>query len=206
MSDDNGRNWMSCMGWGCLALVVLSILGIGGCVAYLYRGGSAAQAVADAYLEAVDAGRYEEAFEYLGSRYTEGQGIGEFVAFEQASRAQMGACGDWRNSGTGFNRDLSQSAVQLTYQGSCEKGPIEVAFKLEQVEGSWVIQDIGYHEPGVAVIPVCVACGDVVPPGARFCPNCGQEVGAADSATEEPPVDGGDTAVEDAAGDDGVGE
>ncbi len=90
MTEENGRNWMSCLGWGCLALVVLSILGIGGCVAYLYRGGSAAHSVANAYLEAVDAGRYEEAFENLGPRFTEDRGIGEFVAFEQAARAQMG--------------------------------------------------------------------------------------------------------------------
>ena len=76
MTEENGRNWMSCLGGGCLALVVISILGIGGCVAYLYRGGSAAHSVANAYLESVDAGRYEEAFQSLGPRFTEDRGIG----------------------------------------------------------------------------------------------------------------------------------
>lgn len=205
MSDDNGRNWMSCLGWGCLALVVLSILGIGGCVAYLYKGGSAAHTIANAYLESVDGGRYEEAFESLGPGFVEDRGLGEFVAFEQAARAQMGVCGDWRMIGTSFNRESGRSVALLTYRGSCDRGPIEVAFNLEKLDRQWVIQDIRYREPGVAVVPVCDACGDVVPPGARFCPNCGQEIGAGDSAMEDP-VDDGGPAVEEPADDDGAKE
>lgn len=185
MTDDNSRNWMSCLGWGCLAVVVLSALGIGGCVAYVYRGGAAGRAVAGAYLEAVDAGRYEEAYEHLGPRFTEGNDIAAFVAFEQASRAQMGACGDWRASGTSFNRESGRSVARLTYQGSCESGPIAVGFNLRQVEGQWVIEDIRYHEPGVEVIPTCADCGAVLPPGARFCPNCGSEIDG-EGAPEEP--------------------
>jgi hypothetical protein len=186
MTDENGRNWMSCLGWGCLVVVVLTALGIGGCVAYVYRGGAAARSVADAYLEAVDAGRYEEAYEHLGSRFTEGRGIGDFVAFEQASRAQMGACGGWKMSGTSVNREAGRSVARLTYQGSCDSGPIEVGFNLERVEGRWVIEDINYHEPGVAVIPTCTECGMVLPPGARFCPNCGSEIAGGEGAPEEP--------------------
>jgi hypothetical protein len=185
MTDENGRNWMTCLGWGCLTVVVLSVLGIGGCVAYLYKGGSAAHSVANAYLELVDTGRYDEAFQSLGPSYTEGRGLAEFVAFEQATRAQMGACGEWRMAGTSFNREAGQSVALLTYQGSCDGGPVEVAFSLEQMEGEWVIQDIRYNEPGVAVIPVCADCGTVVPPGARFCPNCGSQVGGGEPAAEE---------------------
>ena len=191
MTEENGRNWMSCLGWGCLALVVISILGIGGCVAYLYRGGSAAHSVANAYLESVDAGRYEEAFQSLGPRFTEDRGIGDFVAFEQAARAQMGSCGDWRMSGTSFNRESGRSVALLTYQGSCDRGPIEVSFNLEQADGQWLIQDIRYNEPGVAAIPICAGCGSVIPPGARFCPNCGLEVGGGAGASEVPVADDG---------------
>ena len=191
MTDDNGRNWMSCLGWGCLAVVVLAALGIGGCVAYVYRGGSAARSVADAYLAAVDAGRYEEAFAHLGSEFTEGRDISDFVAFEQASRAQLGACGDWTMSGTSVNRDTGRSLARLTYLGSCASGPIEVGFNLQQVEGRWVIEDIRYHEPGVEVIPTCADCGAMLPPGARFCPNCGSEIGGSEGAPEEPPAEDG---------------
>lgn len=186
MTDENRRNWMSCLGWGCLAVVVLSVVGIGGCVAYLYKGGSAAHSVANAYLESVDAGRYEEAFESLGPGYTEDRGVAEFVAFEQAARAQMGACSDWRMSGTSFNREAGRSVALLTYQGSCDAGPIEITFNLEQIDGEWVIQDIRYNEPGVQVIPVCADCGSVVPPGARFCPNCGAATGGGEAAAEKP--------------------
>ena len=186
MTDENGRNWMSCFGWGCLAVVVLSVVGIGGCVAYVYKGGSAAHSVANAYLESVDAGRYEEAFQTLGPGYTEDRDLTEFVAFEQTARAQMGVCSDWRMSGTSINRESGRSVALLTYLGSCDAGPIEIAFNLEQVDRQWVIQDIHYNEPGVSVIPICPDCGSVVPPGAKFCPNCGAEVGGGEAALEGP--------------------
>jgi len=184
MADENGRNWMSCLGWGCLAVVVLSVVGIGGCVAYVYKGGSAAHSVAKAYLEAVDAGRYEEAFQTLGPSYTEDRGLAEFIAFEQAARAQMGACSAWRMSGTSFNRESGHSVALLTYQGSCDAGPIEIAFNLEQADRQWVIQDIRYNEPRVSVIPICPDCGSVAPQGAKFCPGCGSEVGGSEAALE----------------------
>jgi hypothetical protein len=185
MADEEKRNWMSCLGWGCLIVVVVSVIGIGGCVAYVYKGGSGAHAAADAYLESVDGGRYEEAFQTLGSTYTEDRGIAEFVAFEQAARAQMGACGAWRMSGTSFNRESGRSVAMLTYQGSCDGGSVEAHFSLEQSEGQWVIQDIRYQEPGVTVIPVCAECGAVVPPGANFCAGCGTAVGGGAAADED---------------------
>jgi len=194
MADEEKKNWMSCLGWGCLIVVVLSVLGIGSCVAYVYKGGSAARSVATAYLESVDAGRFEEAFRTLGPAYTEGRGLTEFVTFEQAARAQAGACGTWRMSGTSINRESGRSVAMLTYRGSCDGGPIEVAFNLEQVDRQWVIQDIRYNEPGVSVIPTCADCGAVVPPGANFCASCGSAIG------------GGEHRVEDPAGDDEIPE
>lgn len=186
MADEDRKNWMSCLGWGCLVVAVVSVLGIGGCLAYVYKGGSAAHSVANAYLKSVDAGRYEEAFGTLGPVYTEDRGLAEFVAFEQAARAQMGACGDWRMSGTSINRESGRSVALLTYRGSCDGGSIEATFNLEQVDRQWVIQDIRYNEPGLPAIPVCSDCGSVVPPGARFCPDCGSEIGGGDEAPEEP--------------------
>lgn len=186
MADESGRNWMSCLGWGCLVVVVLSALGIGGCVAYVYKGGSAAHTVANTYLESVDAGRYEEAFQSLGPGYTDDRGLGEFVAFEQEARAQMGTCSDWRLRGTEIDREPGLSATMLTYRGLCERGPVEVVFNLEKVDSLWVIQDIRYNEPGVKVIPMCADCETVIPPGAKFCPNCGAEVGGVEAASEEP--------------------
>ncbi len=185
MADEDKKNWMSCLGWGCLTVVVVSVVGIGGCVAYLYKGGSGAHEVAGAYLESVDGGRYEEAFQALGPAYTEDRGLAGFVAFEQSARAQMGACGGWRMSGTSFNREDGRSVALLRYLGSCDGGPVEAVFNLEQVEGKWLIQDIRYQEPGATVVPICAECGAVVPPGANFCANCGAVVGAGAAADED---------------------
>lgn len=186
MADDDKRSWLSCLGWGCLAVLVLAALGIGGCVAMVYKGGSAAHSVADVYLEAVDAGRYEDAFRTLGPAYTEARGLTEFVAFEQGARAQKGSCGEWRMSGTSINREDGRSVALLTFQGLCDAGPIEVAFNLEQVDGQWVIQDIRYNEPGVMTIPTCAECGVALPPGSRFCPGCGAAVGGPGGEGESP--------------------
>lgn len=186
MADEDKRNWMSCLGWGCLIVVVVSVVGIGGCVAFVYKGGSEAHAVAELYLEAVDGGDFEEAFTALGPAYTEDGGLAEFVAFEQAARAQMGPCGGWRMSGTSFNRDPGRSVAVLAYQGSCEGGPVEVRFSLEKWDGQWVIQDIRYQEPGVTVVPVCAECGALVPPQANFCASCGAALGGDAVVVEQP--------------------
>jgi hypothetical protein len=186
MADDEKTNWMSCFGWGCLIVVVVSVLGIGGCVAYFYKDGSGANAAADAYLGSVDGGRYEEAFEALGPGFTEDRGLADFVAFEQATRAQMGACGGWRLSGTAINRESGRSVAKLTYQGSCDGGAVEAHFSLEELDGKWVIQDIRYQEPGVTAVPVCAECGAVVPPGANFCAGCGEAVGSGATADADP--------------------
>jgi len=189
MSDSESRNWLSCFGWGCLAVVVIAVLGIGGCVAFFYKGGSDAHAAANTYLEAVQTGDYEGAFEILGPGFTEQRGLADFVAFEQAARAEMGSCGDWRMNGTSFNRESGRSMALLTYQRICDDGPVTVAFNLEQVDGEWLIQDIRYNEAVGPVAEVCAECGAVVPPGANFCPVCGAVVGS------EPDRPGGDGAT-----------
>ena len=181
MADEEKKNWMSCLGWGCLIVVVLSVLGIGGCLAYVYKGSTAAHSVGNAYLESVDAGRFEEAFQTLGPLFTEEHRLADFVAFEQAARTQMGVCGAWRMSGTSINRESGRSVAVLTYQGSCDGGPIEVAFNLEQIDRQWVIQDIRYREPGASVIPTCAECGEVVLPDANFCASCGSAVGGSET-------------------------
>jgi len=185
MSDDDKRNWMSCLGWGCLVVVVVSALGIGGCVAYVYKGGSAAGSVSDGYLAAVEEGRFEDAFQALGSDFTEERGLMEFVTFEQETRSRLGACRDWRRSGTSIDRVAGRSEATLTHQGSCDQGPVEVVFSLEQIDQVWVIQDIRYREPGVAVVPTCADCGAPALPAAKFCSACGTAFGE----TEEPPED-----------------
>lgn len=186
MSDDDKKNWMSCLGWGCLVVVVVSVLGIGGCVAFIYKGGSAASSVADAYLVAVSEGRFEDAFGTLGPDYTENRGLSEFVAFEQESRSRFGTCAEWRRSGTSIDRVPGRSAATLTYQLSCDQGALEVAFGLEEVDSTWVIQDIHYREPGMPVAPVCAECAAELVPGARFCAACGTAVGGGQEAPEEP--------------------
>jgi len=177
MADEDAKKWLSCLGWGCLAVVVISALGIGGCVAFFYKGGSGAHAAAHSYLEAVQAGDYEAAFVTLGPEFTETRSLEEFVAFEQAARAEMGSCGDWRMSGTSFNRESSRSVALLSFQRMCNEGPVIVAFSLEQMDGEWVIQDIRYNESVVPVVHVCVECSTVLSPQANFCPSCGAKVG-----------------------------
>lgn len=187
MTDDNGRNWMSCLGWGCLGVVVLSILGVGSCVAWVAKGGADARAVAAAYLQAVDTGRYEEAFAMLGPDLTGQRDLGGFVAFEQASRAELGACGGWQATGTSFNRDDGRTVARLTYAGSCDGGPLIVTFGLEKIDGSWRIQDVRYGDTEIPRVGTCTECGGVVPPGARFCPHCGAATdGGAESDGDGP--------------------
>lgn len=188
MSDSDAKSWLSCLGWGCLVLVVVSALGIGGCVTYFYKGGSGAHEVAQAYLAAVDEGRFDEAFETLGPDFTEERGVAEFVAFEQTARAEFGGCGDWRLRGTTFDREPGLTVSHLTFLGSCEDQPVTVAFSLEKLDDRWVIQDIRYNEQFESVEPMvehCSDCGAEVPLDARFCPSCGARIGAATVETEE---------------------
>jgi hypothetical protein len=186
MAEQDGRKWLTCLGWGCLTAVVVFALAIGGCVAYFYKEGSGAHAVAEAYLEAADAGRYEDAFATLGPGFTEQRGLAEFAAFERAARAELGVCGDWRTRGTSFNHAQGRSVAQLRFHGSCDGESATVTFSLEEVDRQWVIQDIRYNEPATPVIPVCADCGLAVPPDARFCPACGAAVGG-ESGPSDPP-------------------
>lgn len=176
MSDSESKSWMSTLGWGCLILVVIAVLGIGSCVAYLYRSGSDAKGVAEAYLAAVDGGDYEAAFELLGPAFTEDRGVADFVAFEQEARAELGSCGGWAVIGTSFNRDNGRAVALLTFRGTCDDEATTVAFNIENVADEWLIQDIRYNELLGPVLQICDDCGAVVPPGARFCPSCGAAV------------------------------
>lgn len=189
MADEDAKKWLSCLGWGCLAVVVISVLGIGGCVAFFYKGGSDAHAVANAYLEAVEAGEFETAFLSLGPEFTGTRSLSEFVAFEQAARSDLGPCDDWKMSGTSFNRESGRSMAQLTYRRICDTGPVVVAFSLEQVDGEWVIQDIRYNEPLRPVVEVCAGCSATIPPGANFCPLCGTAVGGGAEDSEQPKIE-----------------
>jgi hypothetical protein len=182
---------MTCFGWGCLAAVVLAGLGIGSCVAVVYRGGSAAHDVATAYLEAVEAGRFEEAFSVLGPEAGAARDVDGFVAFERANRAAFGDCSEWRLGGTSLNREAGRSAATVRYRADCATGPIEVAFVVEQIDGEWLIQDIRYREPNDPLpVATCAECGGVLPPGSRFCPLCGTAVAPTEGSEPTAPPAG----------------
>jgi hypothetical protein len=185
MADDDAKKWLSCLGWGCLAILVISALGIGGCVAFFYKGGSAAHETASRYLEAVQAGEYETAFGTLGPEFTESRSLEEFVAFEQAAQVGMESCGEWRMSGTNFNRESGRSVALLTFQRMCGEGPVNVGLALEDSDGGWVIQDIRYNDPAGPVMQVCADCSAMVPPAANFCPVCGAAFGSAENGDED---------------------
>jgi hypothetical protein len=194
MNESESKSWMSYVGWGCLIVTLVAVLGIGGCVAWVYRSSTDAHAVAEAYLAAVDAGNYDAAFQALGPDFTEDRGLSDFVAFEQAARAELGSCGDWTLSGTSFNRQDGNSVALLTFRGTCDDEPVTVSFSLEQLDRQWLIQDIRYNEPMGPVLQICVDCGGVVPPGANFCPFCGAAADGddetADAAEPEPGAGG----------------
>ncbi len=206
MADEDAKKWLSCLGWGCLAVVVISALGIGGCVAFVYKGGSDSHAAVNAYLEAVEAGDFETAFLTLGPGFTEQRGLEELVAFEQAARTEMGSCGDWRMSGTSFNRESSRSEALLSFQRMCDEGPVIVTFSLEQMDGEWVIQDIRYNESVVPVVHVCVECSTVVSPQANFCPSCGAKVGTVAGQGDSMESSSGDVSQEDSESSDSESE
>lgn len=173
MADTDSKSWMSCLGWGCLTVVVLAVAGIGGCVWLAYKGGSDAHQTVESYLQAVAEGRFEEAYGLLGPQFTNDHQLGDFTAFEQAARHDLGSCSVWRLAGTALNRDQGRSTAVLTYRLDCERGPVEAVFNLERSAEGWLIQGLGYREPGAAAVPTCPACGVVVPPAARYCPSCG---------------------------------
>jgi hypothetical protein len=194
MADTDSKSWMSCLGWGCLTVVVLAVLAIGAGVAMVYRGSSAADEVVEAYLEAVGAGRMEDAFACLGPGFTAERDLEALVEFDRANREAYGDCGEWRFGSTALNRTGGRTSVDLRYRSECERGPVEARFIVERIDGAWLIQDIEYREPtGPLAVDTCSRCGGVLPPGARFCPFCG-----AATATEsgEPSSAGGDGAGE----------
>jgi len=184
MNEQDSRNWMSCLGWGCLTVVVVSVLGIGGCVAWVYQGGKGAHTAAESYLAAVEERRYEDAFATLGDGFTVDRDLTAFIAFENAARAELGSCGEWAARGTSFNRENGRSVSRLRFVGDCDNGAATVTFNLEEIDGEWVIQDIRYNEPPgepVSRAGLCPECSGAVPPGARFCPRCGAKLDEADS-------------------------
>lgn len=192
MSDSEARNWMSCLGWGCLTVVVLTVLGIGGCVAFVFNEGKGAHTVAKTYLAAVDEGRYEVAFATLGTDFAESRGLDEFTAFEEAARAEFGDCGEWKTRGTTFNREDGRSVSSLTFHGECENGSVTASLALEEIDGTWVVQDIRYNEPVGPVVMQCAGCGEVVPQGAKYCPECGAGIGSEQEESGEPETPSGD--------------
>ncbi|MEE4271552.1 MAG: zinc ribbon domain-containing protein [Thermoanaerobaculales bacterium] len=203
MEDSNARSWMSCLGWGCLAVVVVSVLAIGGCVAWVYQGGKGAHTVAETYLAAVEEGRFEDAFATLGAGFTVDRDLEAFIAFEKAARTELGNCGEWAARGTSFNREDGRSLSRLRFFGECDSGTATVSFSIEEVAGEWVIQDIRYNEPPgepVDRAERCPGCAGAVPPGASFCPNCGAKLGEAGAAS------GGDGAGDSTALEEGAAE
>ena len=187
MADSDSKSWMSCLGWGCLTVVVLAVAGIGGCVWIAYKGGSDAHQTAESYLQAVADGRFGEAYGLLGPQFTGDHQLDDLIAFERSARHELGSCPDWRLAGTALNRESGRSTAVLTYRLDCERGPAEAVFNLERGPAGWLIQGLGYREPGAATLPSCPACGAVVPTGARYCPSCGAALAGAPSTDDGRP-------------------
>jgi hypothetical protein len=177
MSDGESRSWLGCLGWGCLIVVVIAIVGIGGCVFVLYRGTAGASTVTDLYLESVVDGRWEEAYEQLGPVFRNDNRLEDFVAFEQAARHELGRCDSSQHRGISLDHREGRTLATLTYRLQCEKGAARVVFTVEKVEDAWLIQGVRYGEADAAPFPTCTECDGVLPPGSRFCPYCGAATG-----------------------------
>lgn len=188
MVEDEKKSWMSCLGWGCVTVLVLSVLGVGGCVFVLYRGTAGAGTVTDRYLESVAGGRFEDAYSLLGSEYSSSHDLSSLVAFEQAARHELGLCESSRQRGLAMNHVDGRTKATMTYVLRCENGTTEVVFTVEKINDEWVIQGIRYGEAEEALTPTCSDCGTVLIPGARFCADCGAAVGAVEPSPNSEPV------------------
>jgi hypothetical protein len=132
--------------------------------------------VAEAYLAAVQDGRFDDAHGMLGDDFSEAREPAELAAFEQTVRQGFGSCEEPQLRGTQIDRVPGKSITVLNYLLSCQEAQSLVVFTIEKTNAGWVIQGVRYQDQKSAAPFECVACGTTVAKGARFCSNCGSPV------------------------------
>lgn len=171
---------------GCLGLVVIVAIGIS--LLFFWSKSTIGTPAMD-FIDAIDAGNYEQAYALTEGHWRGGRPFEEFERAYAALHDDLGPRQSIRSVGFNFEgRVTHPSEGRATYAAQYEDGSVLIEVSLEHGEDAWHVTDARYRRRLSRPMAACPHCGSAVEPSARFCAQCGEKLDEVrDEAPDEAP-------------------
>lgn len=173
-TDTQPKKRHGCFYHGCLTIIVLVLVAVGGCL-FLYQYGKATiTPVVEAFLTAAEGGNYDQAYAMTGSEWKQKISRNEFPKLFMVVHNALGARQSLSMSGIRMQAGTFGSIALANYTATYDKGEAELSFTLKKQDGQWQIVGLFYNSPKLAESFKCPNCGAIDVFDAKFCAKCGK--------------------------------
>lgn len=172
------RSWgpWGCIMLGCAGTLLVVVLGIGSCAAYLYQGKRALDPYADQFFAAWDSEDYS-ALEAMGVPYQGTRGSNDMLDRIQEQRRELGPVVSRSQRGINITSANGEQDAVLTYQARFENGTRELELHFRKTGEAWELESVDFGTDAEARELRCPHCGSHVEVGSNFCSACGAALG-----------------------------
>ncbi len=160
--------------WGCAVLLVLGVLTIGSCAAFLLQGKRVIEPYGDAFFAAWDSEDYDALRAMIAATPADGQTSDTLVSAVRDLRDQLGPVKERGFRGFNINTSTEGSFAEATYHVQFASGEGDVTLSFVDENDVWMLSNVSIASDSVATERTCPNCGHVNPPGNNFCSECGR--------------------------------
>jgi len=145
VSDDSKILRNSCIVGcvGCAGLVVLAVAVVAGLFFWSRRE---VAPETQEFLDAVEAGRYEEAYRVMSEEWRARNSLAAFTEEWRGRAERLGPRLSLAAHGFGFNVGDGSTTARVRYDARYERGRVHIEFELERREGEWIPTDVRFTE------------------------------------------------------------
>ena len=165
-----------CWKFGCVAMLLMFVGGIGAAVMLSVRGRKQVEPKVERFFKNVEAGEFRAEYDAASSELKARESFGEFSNTLLTAYATLGPLSSRTSQGFSISRGDARSTVTATYDCTFDKGEAKVVFAYVAEEGEYRLLSVSFRSPQLLPRSTCPECGAPVKPSDKFCASCGEKL------------------------------
>ena len=172
---------------GCMTLVIIALIVIVALVGLFFYGKSKLAPFCDEYLEKIEKGEYESAYDGLHGLWKKEMALEDYIEFEKTVHDSLGKLNNKKVTGIHASTNTNGTTATVTYSAQFEKGDCTIIFTLIKSDKKWSIAGVNYNSDALLDLLICPHCHKIQESLGKYCSQCGEPMKPEDipETTEE---------------------